>query len=244
MSKSSTTEHSNHCCLCGKLFPTVDLISASALHGGITQEITLSCKEWTMESYICQRDLQRIRHNYLAKTMELEDGELNALQRELLQSIADNESIVKNINEEYEKKLSFGDIVADKVASFGGSWYFIMLFTLAIIVWIILNSYILLATKPFDPYPFILLNLILSCVAAFQAPVIMMSQNRLESKDRMRAEEDFRTNLKAELEIRTLSAKIDELISHQWQRMMEIQQMQIDMMEEISGITHSKIAPK
>lgn len=242
MGTLSTNEPGKRCDICGKTFPAEELISASLIHGGVAEEISSTKAHWSMKSHICHRDLQRFRHKYLATTMARENSELSELQRELLQNIAENESVIKNINDEFQKKLSFGDQIADKVASFGGSWNFIIIFMSAIIIWIIINSVVLLLAKPFDPFPFILLNLVLSCVAAVQAPVIMMSQNRQEAKDRIRSEEDFRTNLKAELEIRTLSAKIDELITHQWQRMMEIQQMQIEMMEEISGISQGKKA--
>ena len=122
--------------------------------------------------------------------------------------------------------------MADNVATFVGSWKFISIFFLFIFAWAITNAYLLL-TKPFDPYPFILLNLILSCTAAVQAPLIMMSQNRQSKKDRINAEHDYKVNLKAEMEIRHLNAKVDELLTHQWQRLLEIQRIQTEMMEEI-----------
>ena len=123
----------------------------------------------------------------------------------------------------------------DKIAVFGGSWKFILVFGSVLLIWIIVNTAVLL-WKPFDPYPFILLNLILSCLAAIQAPVIMMSQNRQEAKDRLRSKHDYRVNLKAELEIRHLHEKIDHLMSHQWERLVEIQQIQIELMSEITRI--------
>ncbi len=113
-------------------------------------------------------------------------------------------------------------------------WASDSLFAGVLIVWITINS-IAMMGKPFDPYPFILLNLVLSCLAAIQAPVIMMSQNRQESKDRLRAENDYRVNLKAELEIRHLHSKIDLLLTHQWQRLLEIQQVQTDLLEELGN---------
>ncbi|HRO97260.1 MAG TPA: DUF1003 domain-containing protein, partial [Ferruginibacter sp.] len=122
--------------------------------------------------------------------------------------------------------------VADKVASFGGSWAFILSFFSFLVLWIIVNLYIL-NTRPFDPYPFILLNLILSCLAAIQAPIIMMSQNRLEQKDRQRAEHDYKINLKAELEIQLLSEKIDHLLVHQSKKLLEIQEVQTDYLDDL-----------
>lgn len=134
---------------------------------------------------------------------------------------------------EFEGKLTLGQRVADKVAVFGGSWKFIVTFMCILGLWIIVNS-IVLIWKPFDPYPFILLNLILSCIAAIQAPVIMMSQNRQEAKDRLRAQHDYQVNLKAELEIRHLHEKVDHLIFKQWQRLLEIQEIQTELMEELA----------
>jgi uncharacterized membrane protein len=119
------------------------------------------------------------------------------------------------------------------VAEFGGSWTFILSFFFVLLLWIGVNAALL--ARPFDPYPFILLNLVLSCLAAIQAPIIMMSQNRQEDKDRMRSENDYRTNLKAELEIRHLHEKMDYLVLHQWQRLLEIQELQLELMEAIAA---------
>jgi uncharacterized membrane protein len=118
------------------------------------------------------------------------------------------------------------------VASFGGSWMFIIAFAVFISFWIAVNV-IFLSSRSFDPYPFILLNLILSCVAALQAPIIMMSQNRQEEKDRARAKKDYMINLKSELEIRMIHEKLDHLIMHQQQELIEIQKVQVEMMNDI-----------
>jgi uncharacterized membrane protein len=149
-----------------------------------------------------------------------------------MRSLKEQETISKNINTEFERRLTFGERVADRVAEFGGSWRFIISFFFVLVAWIAINSIVLLL-RPFDPYPFILLNLVLSCLAAIQAPIILMSQNREESKDRLRSEHDYRVNLKAELEIRALGEKIDHLVSHQWQRLLEIQQIQTELMQEL-----------
>ena len=130
--------------------------------------------------------------------------------------------------------MTFGQRLSDKIASFGGSWKFIIIFFFILVFWISVNS-LILAFKPFDPYPFILLNLILSCLAAIQAPIIMMSQNRQEAKDRLRASHDYQINLKAELEIRQLHQKLDHLLSRQWERLVEIQEVQIELLNEMQG---------
>ena len=165
--------------------------------------------------------------------------ETKKLEKEVIESLNEHETLSTNINTEFTKDLTYGERLADKIAMFGGSWKFIIFFAIVLAVWIAINTIVLLK-KPFDPYPFILLNLILSCIAAIQAPVIMMSQNRQESKDRLRAEHDYKVNLKAELEIRHLNEKLDYLLVKQWQRLLEIQQFQTEIMEEILNTKEHK----
>jgi uncharacterized membrane protein len=170
---------------------------------------------------------------YVEDSLEEQKGELTGVEEAVLDSLKEQEILSRNINPEFEKELNLGQRMADRVAGFGGSWRFIILFAAILTIWIAINSIILLR-RPFDPYPFILLNLILSCIAAMQAPIIMMSQNRQEAKDRLRAEHDYQVNLKAEIEIRQLHIKLDQLINHSWRRLLEIQQIQIDLMEEMA----------
>lgn len=132
-------------------------------------------------------------------------------------------------------KLTLGQKMADLITKWAGSWHFILGFMAFLILWMALNVY--LALTAFDPYPFILLNLVLSCLAAIQAPIILMSQNRQEAKDRLRAEHDYQVNLKAELEIRYLHEKLDHLLMNQWQRLLEIQQIQTDIIQEMNRKT-------
>ena len=164
--------------------------------------------------------------------LEMEKGEISALENEVLESIRQNELLTKNVDIEFEEKWSFGDRLADRIATFGGSWPFLICFGVFLGLWIAVNS-LVLVIKPPDPYPYILLNLILSCLAAVQAPIIMMSQNRQEAKDRLRGLHDYQVNLKAELEIRHLHEKMDHLLSHQWDRLAEIQEIQLDLLSEI-----------
>ena len=166
----------------------------------------------------------------MESTLKLETGEIGEVERQVLEALRNNEIISLGLDNS-EKKTTFGNRVSDKIASFGGSWKFIIGFLFVLFIWLIINSGILLA-RPFDPYPFIFLNLVLSCVAALQAPIIMMSQNRQAAKDRIRAESDYKTNLKAELEIRHLHIKLDQLLTHQWHKLLEIQQLQLDIMNE------------
>jgi uncharacterized membrane protein len=166
--------------------------------------------------------------------MEAERGELSALEQEVIKSLHANESVVEDMNAEFDKNLSFGDRLADQVAAVGGSWGFVIGFGLVLTIWVVINTVILMS-KAFDPYPFILLNLFLSMLAAIQAPIIMMSQNRSAVRDRIQAESDFKVNLKAEIEVRALTEKIDQLLHNQWMRLMEIQQIQMEMLEDLTA---------
>lgn len=148
---------------------------------------------------------------------------------ELVQSLAS-----KNVNEEMDERLSFGDRLADKIAEFGGSWAFIVLFFVFLFTWVGLNT-VQLWFKPFDQFPFIFLNLMLSCLGAIQAPVIMMSQNRAQKKDRLRAELDYQVNLKSELMLQQLHAKIDELRATDLHHMNEAIQTQMAQSNQRSG---------
>ncbi len=148
----------------------------------------------------------------------------------IFELIKTRETLAQNINDSYDEQISFGERLSDKIADFGGSWRFIIIFLTILWVWMLVNW--ILASRAFDPYPFILLNLCLSCVAALQAPVIMMSQKRQESRDRLRAENDYQVNLKAELEIRSLHEKLDHLLFKKWDHLIEIQQIQLQILEE------------
>ena len=206
---------------------------SALVRSAVAEQIIAAYPDWKQEGYICLRDLNRFRMKYIQNLLESEKGELTSLDNEVLESLQRHETLSSNVDAEFDKDLTFGDKMADGLATFGGSWRFLIIFGALLLVWIVLNS-IMLLKKPFDPYPFILLNLILSCLAAVQAPVIMMSQNRQESKDRLRSQHDYRVNLKAELEIRQLHDKIDHLLSHQWERLVEIQQIQIDLLSELA----------
>jgi uncharacterized membrane protein len=169
---------------------------------------------------------------HLEDLLKTEDEQLRKLNQLVTESL-DTESLVTGkILKEKDEHYSLGDRIADRVASFGGSWRFIISFFCILLAWILVNTHWLLH-RPFDPYPFILLNLILSCLAAIQAPVIMMSQNRKEAKDRQRAQEDYVVNLKAEIEIRSLHQKMDLLMMEHMKNLFEIQKLQCDQLETI-----------
>jgi uncharacterized membrane protein len=184
------------------------------------------------KGFICFDDLGEFRQNYVKDVLQEEIGELSALDQEVIESLQQHEILSSDLSKQFERKLTFGERLSDHIAEFGGSWKFLITFGAVLLIWIGVNG-VLLVTHAFDPYPFILLNLILSCLAAVQAPIIMMSQNRAEARDRLRAENDYKVNLKAELEIRHLHEKIDHLLRRQYNRLFEIQQIQIELLQEL-----------
>jgi uncharacterized membrane protein len=231
---NTRSEKTLMCQICKKQKKLSELIPAELISRPVSDTITQSYPEWSGDGYICVSDLNHFRAQHVKNVLETEKGELTTLENQVMKSLEEHELLSKNINEEFDQKLTFGEKLADKLAIGAGSWRFIIGFAIVLIIWIIMNSVILLG-RPFDPYPFILLNLVLSCIAALQAPIILMSQNREEAKDRLRSEHDYRINLKAELEIRHLHEKIDHLLMNQWQRLLEIQEIQVELMEELAG---------
>ncbi len=215
----------------GLEFPGKEKISANSIRIPILNLIKNDYPNLDENGFISDTELNIYREKYISKFLQTEVGELSDLHKKVLNSITNDKSFVNKVEDEVDNR-TFGQIIADKVASFGGSWTFIISFFIFITLWIASNAFLLL-NKGFDPYPFILLNLILSCLAALQAPVIMMSQNRQEEKDRERAKKDYMINLKSELEIRMLDEKLDHLIMHQQQELIEIQKVQIEMMNDI-----------
>lgn len=215
-----------------KPIPEGEAMIGAEIRAGI---LSLICKEnpgFGPEDYISLSELNFYRRLYLTRMMEEEKGELARIDQQVMVAIRDNSILSEKIQDNTDPELTFGDRMADHIATFGGSWTFIIIFFTFLLIWMITNAYILVA-KPFDPFPFILLNLILSCLAAIQAPIIMMSQNRQEAKDRIRSEHDYKIDLKAELEIKLLSEKIDHLLVHQNRKLLEIQEVQVDYMEDL-----------
>jgi len=219
------------CEICKKTFSEDQLIANGGIPRQIKALISDECPEWNDGSQICKDDFNIFRMKHIKKMVESERESIEGLEKSVIESIEKNEMVTYSTNTQSEP-LKMGDRIADAVASFGGSWKFIIIFFSIMSLWIIGNSIILL-TKPFDPFPFILLNLVLSCLAAVQAPIIMMSQNRQETKDRIRSENDYKINLKSEIEIRTLHEKVDHLLLDQWSKMMDIQEIQMEILEVI-----------
>ncbi|BBO75596.1 hypothetical protein DSCW_30130 [Desulfosarcina widdelii] len=227
------------CRICQAAVDRPESVPLALVRPAVLEEIRKDHPDLSTDGFICKDDLNRYRIRYVESLLSSEQGELSTLDRDVLESFRQHEILTSNLNEEFVNKLTMGEALADRIATFGGSWPFIIVFGSVLLVWILINT-IFLVNRHFDPYPFILLNLILSCLAAVQAPVIMMSQNRQEAKDRLRSENDYRINLKAELEIRHLNEKVDHLLSRQWERLAEIQAIQLELIAEVAALKHSR----
>jgi uncharacterized membrane protein len=215
-----------------KVLNPFEAVQGKEIRAGVFIFIQQQIADFTEESYLSLDELNYFRRQYLSSLVEEEKKEVAMIDRKVMKAIRENSILSSNIEDSLEDNLTFGQKMADNIATFGGSWTFIIAFFSFLMLWILTNVWFL-ATKPFDPYPFILLNLILSCLAAIQAPIIMMSQNRQEQKDRQRAEHDYQINLKAELEIKILGEKIDHLLIHQNRKLLEIQEVQIDYLDDL-----------
>jgi uncharacterized membrane protein len=215
----------------GREFPSNEMVSGSTIRHSILSLIQKENPKFSSSDFIAESELNQFREKYISEYLAKQIGELSELEKNVLHSLSEQTLVTDKMDSDFEGSLSFGQKIADKIAIFGGSWKFIIAFGVFILLWIIVNVTMLLKNS-FDPFPFILLNLILSCLAALQAPVIMMSQNRQEEKDRERSKKDYMVNLKSELEIRMLHEKIDHLIIRQQQDMIELQKIQIEMINK------------
>jgi uncharacterized membrane protein len=221
----------SRCAICGK--DAHEPVAFGAIRPAVARALAADHPHLGHDDVICRHHLIEYRTRYVEEMLAREKGELSELEQQVVESIAREETVSRNIEEAWGDRRTTGEKVADIVADFGGSWKFIISFGVVLLLWVAFNAWA--ATQAaFDPYPFILLNLVLSCLAAMQAPIIMMSQKRQEAKDRLRSENDYRINLKAELEIRHLHEKMDHLINRQWERLAEIQQIQLEIMQDIA----------
>ncbi|WP_125761384.1 DUF1003 domain-containing protein [Companilactobacillus hulinensis] len=222
------------CIICRKRFSQTEGLFLRDLTDSLKQSVIKRNDFARDSSFICLKDLQIIRlakmQNIIEKDLDI-DRRMNA---ELEKELSKNTYVIRNLNDTIHGKLTRGQKLSDAVAHFGGSWGFIISFVIILIIWMAVNVVHFLGIN-FDPYPFILLNLFLSCIAAIQAPIIMMSQNRQAERDRFDAENDYRTNNKSEMEIRILHEKIDQLNEVQWPHLLDIQKMQIEVLSELEN---------
>jgi uncharacterized membrane protein len=221
------------CQICGERKTPGELVPADSVRSSVIDLIRKDHPEWSDQGYICTTDLNHYRAKYVEELLEKEKGEVSTLEEKVISAMKDQSVLSEDTTAAFDRQLTIGERAADQFADFAGSWTFIILFFMVLVAWIAINSIILLS-RPFDPYPFILLNLVLSCIAAIQAPIIIMSQNRQEARDRLQAQHDYQVNLKAELEIQNLHEKIDHLLINQGQRLLEIQNIQVELMEELA----------
>jgi uncharacterized membrane protein len=219
-----------YCGICGNEKEITEVVDISKVRKSISDNIKIEFPKLHSSSYICMSCLNSYRREHITDSLQVEEGALNALDEQVIESIKDKKMQATEIYNKVDQKSTNGDRIADLAAEFGGSWWFILIFSVILVVWIIINSVILIK-RPFDPFPFALLNLVLSCLAAIQAPIIMMSQNRQEVKDRARSEHEYQINLKAELEIQNVNEKLNYL-SDRLTKLMETQQIQSEMITE------------
>ena len=221
-----------NCSLCDATVEGRTLASPQKLENRILDLIKTDRPEWEAKRGICPNCLEQYRAKKFIGYLEAEYQKLSELEHAVVSKVTRRGRVSKLVHEDMVTTMTFGERVADKVAQFGGSWRFIGLFGGVLVIWMIVNAWVL-ARHPFDPYPFILLNLVLSTLAALQAPVIMMSQNRQAHKDRVQANQDYEINLMAEIEIRDLHDKLDSLRFKQWHELWHIQKRQIELLEHL-----------
>jgi uncharacterized membrane protein len=208
------------------------LASPQKLENRILDLIKKDRPEWEGKRGICPNCLEQYRAKKFVDYLEAEYRKLSEIEQSVVSKITRRGRVSRVVHQEFDATMTFGQRAADKIAQFGGSWPFIGLFGAILIGWMGINTWVL-ASRPFDPYPFILLNLVLSTLAALQAPVIMMSQNRQAAKDRLHAQQDYEINLMAEIEIRDLHDKLDSLRFKQWHELWHIQKRQIELLEHL-----------
>lgn len=220
------------CQLCGRMGRRGELARAEAVRPQVANHIATTHPHWNTAGFVCRSCLAIQNGSYVVAELERERGELSAIELELARRSGESVLVAEHLDEEFERSVTFGQRMADATARIGGSWSFVIGFAVVLVAWIALNS-VALAGRAFDPFPYILLNLVLSCLAALQAPIIMMAQNRQAARDRAQADQDFRVNLKAEIAIMNLHEKLDHLLHTQWERLLELQQIQIDMLTDL-----------
>ena len=228
------------CTINQRAYPIDELTPLSAIRPQIASCIRAAHPTLDDDSLISQEALGIFRADYVRGVLKEDIGAITELEHDVVRSLQEHEVLASNINTRFETAKTFGERLSDNIAEFGGSWRFIIGFGAFLALWVGLNTLLLRGDKSLDPYPFIFLNLILSCIAALQAPVIMMSQNRQSAKDRLQADHDYKVNLKAELEVRHLHEKVDYLLKQQSQRLFDLQEMQIELMEELAAHARAK----
>jgi uncharacterized membrane protein len=239
MAPNADSEHGSpprngrQCALCGRHGRRHEFVPSAAVRHQVATHIAEKFPDtWTGGGWLCRKCLNAERGDYVVSRLEQERGSLSAVEADVARKAGESLVLAENLDAEFERTITFGQRAADATARIGGSWSFVIGFGVVLATWIALNT-LILAGRAFDPYPYILLNLALSCLAALQAPIIMMAQNRQTARDRAQADQDFRVNLQAEIAILNLHEKVDHLLHAQWERLIELQQIQIEMLSEM-----------
>lgn len=235
--RSGSAKAEATCAVCGRGAHAVRLVPVATVRPEIAAIVEASHPDWRATGSICRDDLNAARRAHIEGLLIRDRGELSQLDAAVVTAITQHEVLSGDIEAELDQTATTGEWLSDKVAAFGGSWAFILSFLGIMAVWIMFNALVLAQMERFDPYPFVLLNLVLSCVAAMQAPFIMMSQRRQEVKDRIRSQNDYRINLKAELEIRLLHEKVDHLMLRQGEHLAELEVLLLDQMQDMRGLS-------
>lgn len=224
------------CQVCHAPFAHDDTVGTAGIRLALLAKINATAGPVNEDSRVCRKCLFALRTDDLVSRLAEERGSLSAIERELAKKATQHETVAANIDEDFTRTASLADRAADAVARIGGSWFFVIGMCAIIAVWMTLNGHE--GKTAHDPFPFILLNLALSCVAALQAPILLMSANRHSSHDRRKADQDFLVNLKAEIEVASLHEKLDHLLHVQWEQLLEVQDLQIEMLETL--VAHGK----
>ena len=230
---ASSHAHLKACAITGERMPEDQLTPLAFLRGPLAERIRAEHPDLPAEALLSHAVVAEYRGRLIEDLLREERGEITQLEQEVIQSLRRQETVGRDVDAAFDEKRTLGQRMSDQIAEIGGSWTFILWFAFFLAVWMAVNV-VMGLNRAFDPYPFILLNLVLSTLAAVQAPIIMMSQHRQEARDRLRAQNDYRVNLKAELEIRHLHEKIDHLVIRQWERLAEIQRIQVELLEELT----------
>lgn len=221
----------SHCLVCGGVLAPGFGVPASSVQRSLVELIRGRSGQWDEDGVIGRDCLLAARSDHILARLADERGRLSAIEEDVARTAARHLTLATDIEQEFQKTATIGNRAADSVARIGGSWSFVFGFGLALCAWILWNNS--RGDSAFDPFPFILLNLVLSSIAAFQAPIIMMAQNRVAERDRRQADQDFRTNLKAEIEVAAVHEKLDHLIHVQWEELIELQELQIELLKEL-----------
>lgn len=220
-------DSSETCCVCHRVFPHGETVAVASVGADVRALIEVTAED----DRVCRADLFTARTRALLGRLERERGELSQMERDLAAKATKHTSVAADIDAQFSRDASFGQRAADTVARLGGSWAFVIGMCGVIATWMAVNQHN--GQGAFDPFPFILLNLVLSCIAALQAPILLMSANRQAELDRRKANQDFLVNLKAEIEVASLHDKLDHLLHVQWEQLLELQDLQIDMLESL-----------